>query len=59
MLKLAQETNGISDHTVKTQMKRAYAFLRTEGTENILRLLFLWSTDYSFFVGLPKHTWKL
>ncbi|MCM4170567.1 hypothetical protein DHD32_03675 [Arenibacter sp. TNZ] len=41
------ETNGISINTVKTQMKRAYAFLRTEATENILSF-FLWSTIISF-----------
>lgn len=41
------ETNGISINTVKTQMKRAYAFLRTEATENLLSF-FLWSTIISF-----------
>lgn len=30
------ENNGISINTVKTQMKRAYAFLRTEATEDLL-----------------------
>ncbi len=30
------ETNGISINTVKTQMKRAYAFLRSEATEDLL-----------------------
>lgn len=37
------ETQGISINTVKTQMKRAYAFLRSEATESILRIL-MWST---------------
>lgn len=30
------ESNGISINTVKTQMKRAYAFLRKEATEDLL-----------------------
>lgn len=30
------ENNGISVNTVKTQMKRAYDFLRTEATEDLL-----------------------
>ncbi len=30
------ESNGISINTVKTQMKRAYAFLRTESREDLL-----------------------
>lgn len=30
------ENNGISINTVKTQMKRAYAFLRAEATEDLL-----------------------
>ena len=30
------ENNGISINTVKTQMKRAYAFLRTEATQDLL-----------------------
>lgn len=33
------ETQGISINTVKTQMKRAYAFLRTETVENLLHIL--------------------
>ncbi|SDM05531.1 sigma-70 family RNA polymerase sigma factor [Kriegella aquimaris] len=37
------ETQGISINTVKTQMKRAYAFLRTEAAENLLRIVF-WGT---------------
>jgi len=36
------ENQGISINTVKTQMKRAYAFLRSEATENLIRLFF-WS----------------
>tara|TARA_R110000868_G_scaffold325899_1_gene586786 strand:+ start:1154 stop:1708 length:555 start_codon:yes stop_codon:yes gene_type:complete len=36
------EMNGISINTVKTQMKRAYAFLRAEATENLLNIL-LWA----------------
>ena len=32
------ETKGISINTVKTQMKRAYAFLRSEATENLLNI---------------------
>ncbi|MCK0191791.1 sigma-70 family RNA polymerase sigma factor [Arenibacter sp. F20364] len=32
------ETQGISINTVKTQMKRAYAFLRSEATENLLHI---------------------
>ena len=37
------ETQGISINTVKTQMKRAYAFLRTEAAENLWRIFF-WAT---------------
>jgi RNA polymerase sigma-70 factor (ECF subfamily) len=33
------ENNGISINTVKTQMKRAYAFLRKEATEDLLYFL--------------------
>lgn len=33
------ENNGISINTVKTQMKRAYAFLRAEATEDLLYFL--------------------
>lgn len=33
------ENNDISINTVKTQMKRAYAFLRKEATEDLLYLL--------------------
>lgn len=36
------ENQGISINTVKTQMKRAYAFLRTETAENLLHIL-IWS----------------
>lgn len=32
------EIQGISINTVKTQMKRAYAFLRSEATENLLHI---------------------
>ena len=35
------ENNGISVNTVKTQMKRAYAFLRKEATEDLLYLFVL------------------
>lgn len=35
------ETNGITVNTVKTQMKRAYAFLRAEATEDMLYLFLL------------------
>ncbi|WP_422081587.1 sigma-70 family RNA polymerase sigma factor [Ulvibacterium sp.] len=38
------ENNGISVNTVKTQMKRAYAFLRTEATKDVLYFcLFIFS----------------
>ena len=33
------EDNGISINTVKTQMKRAYAFLKSEATEDLLYIL--------------------
>jgi RNA polymerase sigma factor (sigma-70 family) len=33
------ESNGISVNTVKTQMKRAYAFLRREADKDLLYLL--------------------
>ena len=35
------ESNGISINTVKTQMKRAYAFLRAEGTNNLMYYLII------------------
>lgn len=35
------ENHGISINTVKTQMKRAYAFLRTEATEDLLYLFMI------------------
>ncbi|SHJ57025.1 RNA polymerase sigma-70 factor [Pseudozobellia thermophila] len=35
------ENNGISINTVKTQMKRAYGFLRSEANPDILYFLFL------------------
>lgn len=35
------ENNGISVNTVKTQMKRAYGFLRSEANPDILYFLFL------------------
>ena len=38
------ESNGISINTVKTQMKRAYHFLRSEATEDLLYFFILvWS----------------
>jgi RNA polymerase sigma-70 factor (ECF subfamily) len=41
------ETKGISINTVKTQMKRAYAFLRSEATENLLNIII-----YTAFISL-------
>lgn len=41
------ETKGISINTVKTQMKRAYAFLRSEATENLLNIFI-----YTAFISL-------
>ncbi|RTE52953.1 sigma-70 family RNA polymerase sigma factor [Arenibacter aquaticus] len=40
------EMQGISINTVKTQMKRAYAFLRSAGTENLLHFI-LWTAIIS------------
>jgi len=35
------EANGVSINTIKTQIKRAYAFLRANATEDILYLILL------------------
>ncbi|SMG39262.1 sigma-70 family RNA polymerase sigma factor [Arenibacter troitsensis] len=43
------EMQGISINTVKTQMKRAYAFLRSEATENLLHF-FLWAALFSYCI---------
>ena len=40
------ETNGISINTVKTQMKRAYDFLRSEATEDLLYFLLMTISIY-------------
>ncbi|XHP74169.1 ECF RNA polymerase sigma factor SigW [Arenibacter antarcticus] len=44
------EMNGISINTVKTQMKRAYAFLRAGTTDNLLSIIF-WVTLISLSIG--------
>lgn len=41
------ENLGISVNTVKTQMKRAYAFFRSQTTEEAIHL-FIWSLQISF-----------
>lgn len=41
------ETKGISINTVKTQIKRAYAFLRSEATEHLLPIFI-----YTAFISL-------
>ena len=43
------EMQGVSINTVKTQMKRAYAFLRSEATENLLHF-FLWAALVSYCI---------
>ena len=43
------EMQGISINTVKTQMKRAYAFLRSEASENLLHF-FLWTAIISYCI---------
>ena len=43
------EMHGVSINTVKTQMKRAYAFLRSEATENLLHF-FLWAALVSYCI---------
>ncbi|RAJ10393.1 RNA polymerase sigma factor [Arenibacter echinorum] len=43
------EMQGISINTVKTQMKRAYAFLRSEASENLLHF-FLWTVLISYII---------
>jgi RNA polymerase sigma-70 factor (ECF subfamily) len=43
------EMQGISINTVKTQMKRAYAYLRSEATENLLHF-FLWTALMSYCI---------
>ncbi|WP_161595334.1 sigma-70 family RNA polymerase sigma factor [Maribacter aurantiacus] len=40
------ENNGISINTVKTQMKRAYQFLRSEATEDLLYFFILLFTIF-------------